>query len=270
MQSTFGSEGIAHQRIDFLTKFLRKVGITGNKPWREILMTEAQKFGRHKDVVLEFGVYKGRSTNLLARMLPNATVYAFDSFCGFPVDGRSDWQQDFSVDHLPKVRRNVNLQVGYFEKTLPVFIERHGNDIRNRVGLVHIDCDIYSSTLTVFNAIGEFLSEGVVIVFDEIINYPEFAFNEALALYDFLLRRGLDAKWSTNIGKMWLVDESEISASWIGWKDFRQHGFFQNQSVVLCNRGEGGLIDKSMFLDPSPALVDYVVSGMEDRGLHSA
>jgi hypothetical protein len=265
MQQTFGSGTLLSSRKSRLRKALERVGIIGDKPWRRILGEEARKLRVRDGFVLEFGVYNGGSANFLARSLPRSTIVGFDSFSGFPDDGRPDWDQDLSVPTLPKVRKNVQLEIGFFEDTLPQFIARHGKTLRENVALIHIDCDIYSSTVTVFHELREILKPGTVIVFDEIVNYPEFAFNEALALFEFLEDSGLDARWSTNIGTMWLVSEAGTNPQFGSWKEFRRHDFFQNQSIVLCNRGEGGLIDTATTLDPSPALIAHVVCGLKER-----
>lgn len=51
----------------------------------------------------------------------------------------------------PEVRSNVRLYKGWFEQTIPEFLARQQRQQqqqgqRLRVGFVHMDCDIYSST----------------------------------------------------------------------------------------------------------------------------
>jgi hypothetical protein len=49
---------------------------------------------------------------------------------------------------FPDVRINVQLIKGWFNETLPKFTNLLESD--DKIALLHIDCDIYSSTKTVF------------------------------------------------------------------------------------------------------------------------
>lgn len=105
---------------------------------------------------LEFGVGAGESTRLIAERMP---VIGFDSFKGLPEDWRDGFPAGmFAQDTIPHIP-NTNLVVGLFEDTLPTFTAS------DHVGLVHIDCDLYSSTKTVLNHIH--LAPETVVVFDE-------------------------------------------------------------------------------------------------------
>jgi len=125
---------------------------------------------------------------LLARLFPECRLYDFDTFSGFPADGREDWQLDFATHALPRVPERVELVVGRFEETLAPFLERKGTF---PLRMVHVDCDIFSAASTALFGLGERLGPGSVIVFDELLNYGEFADNELLAFYLFLVARGL-------------------------------------------------------------------------------
>jgi hypothetical protein len=54
------------------------------------------------------------------------------------------------------------------------------------IALLHIDCDLYSSTKTIFELLSDRIVPGTVIVFDELVNYPAFKKHEVLAFYEFL------------------------------------------------------------------------------------
>jgi len=127
--------------------------------------------------VLEFGVATGRTLNQFARWLPNKTVFGFDSFKGLPEDWTSRMRRGFFArDSLPLVRKNCELVVGGFNQTLPEF---KSSKIHNdAIALLHIDCDLYSSTTTVLNTLRENIVPGTVIVFDEYINYPGWQMDE--------------------------------------------------------------------------------------------
>lgn len=127
--------------------------------------------------VLEFGVATGRTLNQFAHWLPNKFVFGFDGFEGLPEDWTSRMRRGFFArDTLPRVRSNCELVVGWFDQTLPGFKERR---IKNGpIALLHVDCDLYSSTVTILNNLRENIVPGTVIVFDEYINYPGWQLDE--------------------------------------------------------------------------------------------
>jgi hypothetical protein len=60
--------------------------------------------------------------------------------------------------------------VGWFDQTLPGF---KSNRIKNGpIALLHVDCDLYSSTVTILNNLKDNIVPGTVIIFDEYMNYP--------------------------------------------------------------------------------------------------
>lgn len=128
--------------------------------------------------VLEFGVFTALTTNCLAKNLCNKTIYGFDSFEGLP----EDWfinnnekatrivkrpKGHFALKELPKVENNVILVKGFFDASLPTWLESHTPD---PIALLHIDCDLYSSTKTVFDLLNNCIKPGAIIVFDDF--YP--------------------------------------------------------------------------------------------------
>ncbi len=71
---------------------------------------------------------------------------------------------------LPKVRKNVSLIAGFFDKTLPDFIKEHAGQ---QVAMIHNDSDLYSSTMTIFEKLRKMIVPGTIICFDEYYNYSE-------------------------------------------------------------------------------------------------
>lgn len=134
---------------------------------------------------LEFGVYSGNTINKIAECAgADTVVYGFDSFEGLPEDWRSDFKKGaFAREGLPKVSGNVVLKKGWFEDTIPIFVsEEKPEDIN----FIHIDCDLYSSTKTIFEGLSDYFSDTVVIVFDEYFNYPGWEFHEFKAFQEFI------------------------------------------------------------------------------------
>ena len=127
--------------------------------------------------ILEFGVATGRTLNQFAKWLPKKFVFGFDGFEGLPEDWTSRMRRGFFArDKLPRVRSNCQLVVGWFDQTLPGFKQ---NRIKNGpVALLHVDCDLYSSTVTILENLKDNIVPGTVIVFDEYINYPGWQLDE--------------------------------------------------------------------------------------------
>ncbi len=84
---------------------------------------------------------------------------------------------------LPKVRSNVQLHKGWYDATLPVFVQ----ELQSPVAVLHVDCDLYSSTTTIFKHLQPHIVPGTFVVFDELVGYPGYERHEILALYEFLL-----------------------------------------------------------------------------------
>ena len=100
-------------------------------------------------LVLEFGVSRGTTINHIAKKLPNQTVYGFDSFEGLPEDWNGVCKKEhFLVKGLPKVDKNTTLIKGWFNDTLDLFLKNNPDIV---IDMIHIDCDLYSSTKDVFN-----------------------------------------------------------------------------------------------------------------------
>lgn len=126
-------------------------------------------------MILEFGVATGRTLNHFARILPFKTIYGFDGFEGLPEDWTSRMRKGFFArTNLPTIRNNCKLVVGWFNETLPGFVQEHTSPI----ALLHIDCDLYSSAVTVLNALKNQIVPGTVIIFDEYMNYPGWQLDE--------------------------------------------------------------------------------------------
>ena len=183
-------------------------------------------------LIMEFGVWNGGTINKIARKFKKNTVYGFDSFSGFPDDGRSDWKQDFSLgSNLPNVESNVQLIKGYFEETLPAFADSNRS---NTISFLHIDCDIYSSTKTIFQECSEIIKPGCVIVFDELLHYRRFPQNEMLAFYEFIQETGMGFKWLGTRGKVMDIETFlSKSESYGPMKSWRKNGYFQEAALKI-------------------------------------
>jgi hypothetical protein len=136
---------------------------------------------------LEFGVASGSTLKTIVEKAPEGVVHGFDSFEGLPEDWRPGFAVGaFATEKLPDVP-GANLVVGWFDDTLPGFLEQHPGP----VAFLHLDADLYSSTRTVLTALASRLREGTVILFDEYFNFPGWEEHEHRAWTEFVAERGL-------------------------------------------------------------------------------
>lgn len=147
----------------------------------EMGLSEARVDG----LVLEFGVRNGNSIRKIAG-LAGQEVHGFDSFEGLPEAWHHEPKGSYTTEgKIPEVPKNVKLHIGWFDKTLPDFLQQHPEPLR----FMNIDCDIYSSTKTVLDALAERIIPGSVILFDEYVGNEHWredeykAFQEAAAKY---------------------------------------------------------------------------------------
>ena len=142
-------------------------------------------------LLCEFGVFRGTTINFIAALTAQ-TVYGFDSFEGLPETWRPNFEKGrFATSKLPKVRPNVKLIKGWFHDSLPPFLAEHPE----HAAFLHIDCDLYSSTKTVFQLFRDRIRPGTVIVFDELFNYPGWQQGELKAFNEFISDTGLKYSW---------------------------------------------------------------------------
>jgi len=139
---------------------------------------------------LEFGVGRGKSIRWIGADA-GRPVYGFDSFDGIPEYWNGNPIGAFAQKRLPKVPDNVQFQIGMFDKTIPGFLEEHDDP----VAFLHVDCDLYSSTVTIFDAFGPRLQPGAVILFDEYYNFPRWQQHEYKAFQEFVEKNGIEYEY---------------------------------------------------------------------------
>ncbi len=135
---------------------------------------------------LEFGVWQGRSINFISSCT-DRTVHGFDSFEGIPEAWEGEPSGAYSTfGKLPDVNTNVELHRGWFDDSLPAFLESN----QGPVAFMNIDCDTYNSTKTIFNCLGKQIKAGTVIVFDEYFCFPNWRDHEYKAFQEYLQDSG--------------------------------------------------------------------------------
>jgi predicted O-methyltransferase YrrM len=179
---------LADERIDELlrtdrgrTEYWERLRVRGQN---ESMIALLESTLRLPGDIIECGVYRGESLQWIARVLadraPEKTVFACDSYEGFPEEevGRVDLG---SLRFLFRVRKNFRMCAdtparlerffqmfnvrgeivkGYFSETLPRFSDA-------QFCFIHLDCDIYSSYKECLHHLFKSLVPGGVVVFDD-------------------------------------------------------------------------------------------------------
>ena len=122
----------------------------------------------------EFGCHRARTFRMAlteSRKHNNISMryLAFNSFEGLPEDWNGVCKKEhFKVKGLPKVDKNTTLIKGWFNETLDVFLNENPDII---IDMIHIDCDLYSSTKNVFNILinsSRIRSADTISILDEV------------------------------------------------------------------------------------------------------
>lgn len=137
---------------------------------------------------LEFGVGQGSSINYISNSIEK-DIHGFDSFEGLPESWNHLPEKAFSSDGVPPaLNSNIIIHKGYFEETLPHFC----NEYKEKISFLHIDCDLYNSTKSIFSYLEDMIVSGTIILFDEMISYDGFEDHEFKAFKEFIIKTDKD------------------------------------------------------------------------------
>ena len=151
-----------------------------------VLVRHALGLANKPGLILELGVGRGKSIRWLASYT-DRTVHGFDSFDGIPEYWNGNPAGAFAQRKLPKVPENVVLHRGTFDASLPEFLAANPEP----VSFLHVDCDLYGSTVTIFQQLGARLQPGAIVLFDEYFNYPGWQEHEHKAFKEFVAASGV-------------------------------------------------------------------------------
>ncbi|MCE9577111.1 MAG: class I SAM-dependent methyltransferase [Deltaproteobacteria bacterium] len=158
-------------------------------------------------LLLEFGVFNGRSINYVAKRIGGRPIFGFDSFEGLAEDwlGTGALKGRFTRGGvLPPVVSNVTLVKGWFNQTLPAFLAEHPGPI----AFAHLDADTFESTKYVLDRIADRLRVGTILQFDEYLGYPGWRHGEHLAFAQLCAEHKLAYKY---LGVGWMSVAVEIT-----------------------------------------------------------
>jgi O-methyltransferase len=152
--------------------------------------------------ILEFGVFNGLSLAMLTHHLEELSsknrkmayscdrvfqpitrnIIGIDSFKGLPsTDGHPRWEIGFlstSYNNHPTIKDGESISaekiIDFFDKMnlkKPTLLSGWYEEIQlngvEKTALIHIDCDLYSSTKTALNLVKDLIQQGTIIMFDD-------------------------------------------------------------------------------------------------------
>lgn len=160
-------------------------------------------------IFVELGFGKGDSASTIVSLMEQKMIkvrdsWFFDSFEGFPSPSKEDLihgdnvaiegRLKFPIDKANEVSKSVDklkakgtVVKGYFEHTLL------NTSTLDRIAVLHLDCDLYSSYRTGLNALFDLVVPGGVILFDEYKSQRQFSRypGASKAIDEFFLSRKL-------------------------------------------------------------------------------
>jgi O-methyltransferase len=142
-----------------------------DRTWLYETVIEKEGLDRAPIDFWEFGVFRGESLSWWINSIHNAEsrFVGFDTFTGLPERWRATEPEGaFNVyGRLPEIKDSrCTFEVGLFQETLLPFI--HGHDFSRRL-VVHLDADLFSSTLFVLTTLARHFMHGAIIFFDNFI-----------------------------------------------------------------------------------------------------
>lgn len=154
---------------------------------------------KENGLVCEFGVASGRSLRMTQEMLPlEVPLHGFDTFTGIPQAWGNEPTGTYSTGGvIPNMEGSVTFHKGLFTNTIGEFLkntEKNEDEqllsSRRPLAFANIDCDLYSSTNDVLEAMHSRIVPGTVIIFDEYLCHPTWRQDEFRAWRECCKRFG--------------------------------------------------------------------------------
>ena len=140
-----------------------------------------------KDVCVDYvelGVSAGHSFQwwIKNNTHPDSKFYGFDTFEGLP-ENWGQFRQGSMAAGIPVVADSRHEFIkGLFQETLPAFLNQ-GKIPSSGFKIIHLDADLYSSTLFALTSLHPYLKSGDILIFDE-FNVPTHEFKAFMNYVD--------------------------------------------------------------------------------------
>lgn len=162
-----------------------------SEPFRRVI--EYTKLCRVAGDITEFGTYHGFTARLFAELMKEYAdprkLWLYDSWQGFPsttniVDAECKevkegfWKEKdctpvIGAETEARITTVLNHLIPGNLRTVPGFYDKSLQDENNLpsvISVLHIDCDLYESSILVLNKVKTLLSPGAVVLFDDFNN----------------------------------------------------------------------------------------------------
>lgn len=155
----------------------------------------------------EFGVKFGKSAKILTKIKKDKfphlkkPYFGFDSFTGFPEDTEWGTKGALTTDGAIPDINGAYFYKGWFKDTIPEFNKSQSGPL----AFLHIDCDIYSSTVEVLEGMKEKIVSGTIICFDDMLSYSQNKQqwigeeHEFRAFMEFVEKYNVDYQWIASV-----------------------------------------------------------------------
>jgi len=148
--------------------------------WKDFMLDALGQMPRGS--ILEFGVADGTSALFICNHIGQRELHGFDWFRGLPESWYTWEAGHFDTNGQCRVKHpNLRIFNGLFADTLPSYLANSDDSF----AFVHIDCDLYSSTKTIFDLCHERIVTDTILVFDEALWHKDFMEHEGLAFIEF-------------------------------------------------------------------------------------
>jgi len=138
---------------------------------------EQENLRKSEITYIEFGVCSGVSFKWWMKNNENESsrFYGFDTFEGLPENWGVFYKSGDMISTLPELNDpRGKLFKGLFQDTVPLFVSEN-IDLKNKKKVIHLDADLFSSTIFSLSVLYPYLQKGDIIFFDE-FNVPEHEF----------------------------------------------------------------------------------------------
>jgi O-methyltransferase len=125
---------------------------------------------------IEFGVAGGHSFRwwVANSLADNCRFFGFDTFEGLPEAWGTFNKSDMAAS-IPVIDDGrVRFYKGLFQETVPDFVREYEPG-EERLKIIHLDADLFSSTLYALTSMAPYLGKGDILIFDE-FNVPNHEF----------------------------------------------------------------------------------------------
>lgn len=179
-EKLFILNGLKKENIEYYHEWIYAKKLEDWKKRHQIIKLEKDRFKLYDYIIeketlsniqyLEFGVFQGETLKYFKEKINDKTscFFGFDTFEGLPEKwGSVDAGGYSNHGKIPQINDSrVSFIVGLFQETLTQFIKDNSN-LKTKRKVIHLDADLYSSTLYVLTVLDSIIRNEDILIFDE-------------------------------------------------------------------------------------------------------